>query len=419
MAHAVRAVPPQQKPSEPQNIADMRAELAALTDRFELLTILDHGAYGVVISGIDKAFENSPVVLKRTATVTWETVETARKFLREASLLAHFAKHPNILLIRDICVPAGTADFTGSYVVSSRLDTTVKNILRSGRGECGLGERHVQTILWQVLHALASIHSAGVIHRAVTPSNILLLDSGKAVLGDFGQASEVPQGTEDLTDYVTMRYYRAPECAMESHSYDHRVDLWSLGCVAAELLGAKPICQGADSVKQLDAIVNLVGKPSDDDIASMGASADAKKYVAGLFNAPPKGWKDILPHASAQAVDFLGKLLQFHPKNRMFANDALRHPFLAPAAAQDVAVGGAKAFVGAAALDNFVGGRAAPAMPTFTMPRCDSVADAKAQLRTLALQVRAGDAARQSVRPTELASPMGGRKAWERAFDDV
>jgi len=132
-----------------------------------------------------------------------------------------------------------------------------------------------------------------------------------------------------MTDYVTMRWYRAPELVMEHKAYSGQIDVWGLGLLFGELLGAKPMCQGKDRVNQLDKIVEVTGTPSETEISSMGSAA-AQKYLRKKSQRPPMNLKEKFPNASADALDLLSKFLQFHPEKRISVAAAMKHPYLAP-----------------------------------------------------------------------------------------
>jgi len=226
--------------------------------------------------------------------------------------------------MRNLITPK-TDNFDCFYIVMDIMETDLKQVLRSGQK---LTDAHIQFFVYQALRGLRVIHSAGVIHRDITPANILVNTNCDLKLCDFGLAKEESEEGEDMTDYVTMRWYRAPELVMEHKAYSTQIDVWGIGLIMAEMFGTKPLCQGKDRVNQLDKIIDVTGSPSEADIASIGSAA-AQKYIRKKSARPPMNLKEKLPGASADALDLLSKMLQFHPDKRITVAQAMKHPYLA------------------------------------------------------------------------------------------
>ena len=114
------------------------------------------------------------------------------------------------------------------------------------------------------------MHSANLLHRDLKPSNLLLNSECHVKVADFGLARSLdtkePDQTPILTDYVATRWYRAPEILLGSNKYTKGVDMWSLGCILAELLLGKPVFPGTSTLNQLDRVMELIGRPSQEDI---------------------------------------------------------------------------------------------------------------------------------------------------------
>lgn len=137
-------------------------------------------------------------------------------------------------------------------------------------------------MLLQILLGLKYVHSADVLHRDLKPSNLLLNASCDLKICDFGLA-RTREASPFMTEYVVTRWYRAPELLLNSDNYTPAIDVWSVGCILAEMLGRKPIFPGKDPVDQLRLIVRILGVPSEEDMAYI-KSDKAKNYIRTSLN---------------------------------------------------------------------------------------------------------------------------------------
>lgn len=126
-----------------------------------------------------------------------------------------------------------------------------------------------------------------------------------------------------LVDVAT-RWYRAPEIMLSFANYTSSIDMWSVGCILAELLGGKPIFKGEDYVDQLNKILNLLGTPTEDTLRRVG-SPRAQDYIRSLPIKPRVKFETLYPNASPLALDLLSKLLTFDPAKRYGCEEALEH----------------------------------------------------------------------------------------------
>ena len=206
------------------------------------------------------------------------------------------------------------------------------------------------------------IHSASVIHRDLKPSNILLNADCSLRVCDFGLArgvSEVLSEAGELTEYVVtvraagrgvglgvgfarpflpltppppppppQRWYRAPEVMLATQEYSQAIDVWSIGCIFAEVLGSKPLFPGDDYIHQLKLITDVLGSPAERDMTFI-TSARARTFMAKQAGKPKKPWAQIFPKASPVCLDLLDRMLAFHPGLRITAKEALEHPYFA------------------------------------------------------------------------------------------
>lgn len=297
---------------------------------YELVRPLGQGAYGLVVAARDVR-TGAGIAIKKISRV-FAHVTDARRTLREIKLLRHF-RHENIIDLVDLFVePSATsADFDDVYLASTLLDTDLHQIIASGQK---LTDDHFQYFIYQILRGLKYVHSANVLHRDLKPSNLLVRANCDLVIADFGLARASHPRADDasnqmfLTEYVATRWYRAPEIMLSWRHYTSAVDIWSVGCIFAELLGRRPLFPGRDYLHQLQLITQVLGTPSEADLMDV-ASDRAKRFMQSLPVRTPMRWKDIFPRCeNPLALDLLSRMLCFSPERRITVQEALAHPYM-------------------------------------------------------------------------------------------
>uniref|UniRef100_A0A0N5BCS9 mitogen-activated protein kinase n=1 Tax=Strongyloides papillosus TaxID=174720 RepID=A0A0N5BCS9_STREA len=131
-----------------------------------------------------------------------------------------------------------------------------------------------------------------------------------------------------MTGYVATRWYRAPEIMLNWMHYSQTVDMWSVGCIMAELITGKTLFPGNDHIDQLQRIMSVVGTPSEEFLEKI-SSEEAKNYIRNMKKMPRKNFKELFSEANDYAVDFLEKVLNLDPDYRLTAVEALEHPYFA------------------------------------------------------------------------------------------
>jgi len=183
---------------------------------------------------------------------------------------------------------------------------------------------YTKVYMYQVCRAIAYIHSLGICHRDIKPQNLLLNTRTHDVkLCDFGSAKVLVKGEANVA-YICSRYYRAPELVFEATEYTTKIDVWSLGCVMAELLLGNPLFPGDSGVDQLIEIIKILGTPAKDEIKAMNPNHTSFKFPQ--IKAHP--WHKVFRNkAPPTAVDLVSKFLKYKPEARLDPFEALTHNF--------------------------------------------------------------------------------------------
>jgi serine/threonine protein kinase len=292
--------------------------------RYTVVRRLGAGSFGTVCQARDEA-TGEMVAIKRVANA-FENLGACRKALREVRMLRHLDGHENIIGLRDVMRPPD-GEWRDLYLVTDFMDVDLNYIIHSRQP---LSHGHVQWFIYQLMRGLKAIHSAHAIHRDIKPSNLLVNKNCDLKIADFGLARAVGEEEGEafhLTEYVVTRWYRSPELIAQSPTYDAAVDMWAGGCILAECLTRQVLLKGKDYLHQLRLILQLLGTPSDADLASL-QSPPAIDYIRALPRSQPTPLPTVFPRAPPEALDLLSALLTFDPKCRLSAGGALEHPFL-------------------------------------------------------------------------------------------
>eukprot|EP00292_Cryptomonas_paramecium_P010476 CAMPEP_0113676160 /NCGR_PEP_ID=MMETSP0038_2-20120614/8479_1 /TAXON_ID=2898 /ORGANISM="Cryptomonas paramecium" /LENGTH=261 /DNA_ID=CAMNT_0000593139 /DNA_START=38 /DNA_END=820 /DNA_ORIENTATION=+ /assembly_acc=CAM_ASM_000170 len=236
--------------------------------RYQIVKVLGEGSYGYVVAATD-AQTRGRVAIKKIKDAL-EGGEDAVRILRELKLLRHVRGHENFISIRDIVLFPGSKAFRDIYIVTDVMDTDLSKILKSPQK---LSDEHVRYFTYQILRGLKFIHSANVMHRDLKPSNLLVNANCDLKICDLGLARLTHTDASDKTCYVVTRWYRAPELLLGNKHYTTAIDMWSVGCILAELLARRPLFPGRDYVDMLVLVVETLGNPQGEDLAHVSERA--------------------------------------------------------------------------------------------------------------------------------------------------
>ncbi|XP_065310359.1 mitogen-activated protein kinase 14B isoform X2 [Dermacentor albipictus] len=329
--------------------------------RYNNLSPIGVGAYGQVCSAFDKEHKHKVAIKKLSR--PFQSAIHAKRTYRELRLLKHM-DHENLLFLvswlqgpsdlitsyrrsscilfitvsnggiltppctvlviglLDVFTPSTTLeDFHDVYLVNHLMGSDLNNIIRTQR----LSDDHVQFLVYQILRGLKYIHSAGIIHRDLKPSNIAVNEDCELKILDFGLARHAEV---EMTGYVATRWYRAPEIMLNWMHYNQTVDIWSVGCIMAELITGKTLFPGNDHLNQLNRIMELCGTPDGELLAKI-SSKEARNYIRSLPVMKKKNFAEVFQGANEKAIDLLERMLELDADKRPTATEALAHPYLA------------------------------------------------------------------------------------------
>ncbi|KAF7232529.1 hypothetical protein EG68_08505 [Paragonimus skrjabini miyazakii] len=285
--------------------------------RYRELELIGHGAYGTVCSAHDKQL-HSRVAIKRL-TKAFLDQEYAKRTYRELRILAH-VNHENILCLIDAFSPQSSLEtFKDLYFVTPLMAADLGAVIRTQE----LTDGHIRFLVYQIFRGLKYMHSAGLIHRDLKPVNIAVNEDCELKILDFGLAR---QSQDEMSGYIATRWYRAPEVMLKWRHYNELVDIWSVGCIMAELRLRHPLFAGQTPIDQIRRIMSLLGKP-DEECMSQITSDGARSFIDQLPASKPADLHQYFSAFPEDGIDLLKNLLHLNPDKRFTAAQALAHPY--------------------------------------------------------------------------------------------
>ncbi|KTF90939.1 hypothetical protein cypCar_00021816, partial [Cyprinus carpio] len=287
-------------------------------DRYTSLKPVGSGAYGTVCSATDQKTKEKVAIKKLYR--PFQSLIHAKRAYRELRLLRHI-QHDNVICLLNVFTPDSMLEkFDTFYMVMPFVAQDLGHIMKRKQ----LTSKVITYLFYQILRGLKYIHSAGIIHRDLKPSNLAVDENCELKILDFGLARHTET---EMTGYVVTRWYRAPEVIFNWMHYTQTVDVWSAGCILAEMITGEVLFPGTDSIDQLKKILNLTGTPNSTLVQKM-QSKDAQSYVRSLPVQKKKAFKEVFSGMDPNAIDLLEGMLVLDPEVRLTAENSLSHPYL-------------------------------------------------------------------------------------------
>mmetsp|Transcript_26425 Transcript_26425/g.57942 ORF Transcript_26425/g.57942 Transcript_26425/m.57942 type:complete len:309 (+) Transcript_26425:293-1219(+) len=287
-------------------------------ERYQKIEKIGEGTYGVVYKAKDRV--TGEIIALKKIRLEAEDEGIPSTAIREISLLKEL-QHQNIVRLYDVVHTERKLTLVFEF-----LDQDLKKYLDVC--DSGLDMPILKSFLHQLLMGVAYCHHHRVLHRDLKPPNLLINREGQLKLADFGLARAFGIPVRSYTHEVVTLWYRAPDVLMGSRKYSTPVDIWSIGCIFAEMVNGRPLVAGTSESDQLDRIFRLLGTPTPQmypDIVNLPEfSPDLPQYP------PPRGnIASLVPKLDPQGVNLLEQMLQYDPGRRISAQRALEHPFFA------------------------------------------------------------------------------------------
>ncbi|KAJ7795311.1 kinase-like domain-containing protein [Mycena olivaceomarginata] len=285
-----------------------------VANNYQNLYPIGEGAYGTVVAALYRPSRRQ-VAIKKIR--TFDRRVLCLRTLRELRLLKFFTE---IIGLVDLIKPVTRESFSEIYFIQEFMDTDLHSVIQTQ----SLTESHHRYLVFQILSAVKWMHNAGIVHRDLKPSNILLNANWDLKVCDFGLATTFDDALFK-TQYVATRWYRAPKIMLSPGMYTEAIDIWSVGCILAELLNGRPLFPGKDYLNQLNLILNVLGTPTLDELYAITTNLSLGTLV--MRKGMP--FCNLFPHASADLIDFLSNTLVLNPEKLLTADTALQHPYVA------------------------------------------------------------------------------------------
>ena len=287
-----------------------------IADRYQIIQKCGEGAYGKVYLATDLKNNTSVAVKKMKLGSVEEGVPIST--LREISLLKEL-NHKNIVKLFDVIHMENKIILVFEY-----LPLDLKKLLKKYSGK-GLEPKLYKSLLYQLLKGIQCVHKLKILHRDLKSENLLVSEDGVLKIADFGLARGYGLPIQVFRNDVVSLWYRAPDILLGNENYNVSVDMWSIGCIFAEMVNGSLFFQAYSEKDQIKKIFSMLGTPNVEKIPVYQTFSGWKEEK--WENYDPVPWKELCPSLDDKGIDLLSKLLDYDPEKRINATQALEHPF--------------------------------------------------------------------------------------------
>lgn len=296
-------------------------------NNYNRLGLIDEGTYGVVYKALDKE-TNKIVALKRLKLEDHEA-DFPITTIREINLLLTLPKHANIVHCKEVVTGR---EASAVYLVMEYAEFDLKRLCQTFKHPRPFNLSQIKLLVHQLLSALSFLHSHSVIHRDIKMANLLYSNNGCLKLCDFGLARRIGCVDQQLTALVVTLWFRSPELLMGAEQYDQAIDMWSVGCVIAELIRHEPLFPGSGEMDQLSRIFSILGSPNMTDWPDV---VNTSHWQSWSIKPSPNRLNELFPRhiphddlvLSEAGFDLLSSMLRYDPNKRITATQSLQHPW--------------------------------------------------------------------------------------------
>ncbi|CAH8449108.1 unnamed protein product [Schistosoma turkestanicum] len=284
--------------------------------KYEKLEKIGEGTYGKVYKARNR--ETHEIVALKRVRLENDDEGIPSSAFREICLLKEL-KHKNIVRLFDVLLSESRLTIVFEY-----CDQDLKKYFDSCNGE--IDQNTVKLFMFQLLRGLQFCHSHNVLHRDLKPQNLLINDNGELKLADFGLARAYGIPVRQYSAEVVTLWYRPPDVLLGAKLYTTSIDMWSAGCIFAEMSNAgRPLFPGYDVDDQLQRIFKLLGTPTESTWPSVVELPDYEPFT--VMHPRTMNWHQVVPKMSLRGRDLLQQLVVCNPADRISADQALKHSY--------------------------------------------------------------------------------------------
>ncbi|KXN73408.1 protein serine/threonine kinase [Conidiobolus coronatus NRRL 28638] len=282
-------------------------------EKYQKIEKLGEGTYGIVYKAQNR--ENGQVVALKRIRLDNEEEGVPCTAIREIALLKEL-KNPHIVCLYDVLHTDKKLILVFEY-----MDSDLKKFLDAYNGD--LDPSTIKMLMFQLLKGINFCHKNRVLHRDLKPQNLLINKKGELKLGDFGLARAFGIPVRSYSHEVVTLWYRAPDVLMGSRHYSTSIDIWSAGCIFAEMATGRPLFPGTSVKDQLHRIYKILGTPTP---TTWPEIVDLPDFQP-MPHYPPVSLATLIPKLDVMGIDLLTKMVEYHPDRRISAEQALLHPY--------------------------------------------------------------------------------------------